>query len=126
MIFDGHQQIAGAGLAIDFDGVGVFERQRLDREDVLMVGERGHRHIVVERVGHGHDDDLAGRERGDGLAVEVRLGRTVAIGPGTERLTGEGAQQRFGTRQIAHGGVARRADGDGADAALALHVIERR
>ena len=80
----------------------------------------------MKLVGHGHDHDLARRQRGDRFAVESGWGRAVAIGPGAERLTGEGAQQRFGTRQIAHGGEARRADGDLADAALALHVIKRR
>jgi hypothetical protein len=75
--------------------VAVFERQRLDAQDVLIAGERGHHHFVMKLVGHGHDHDLARRERGDGFAVKVRLGRAVAIGPGAEGLAGEGAQQRL-------------------------------
>ena len=58
---------------------------------MLIVRQRGHHDFVMKLVGHGHHYDLPRRQRGDGFAVELRLGRTVAIGPGAEGLARESA-----------------------------------
>ncbi len=92
VVFDGDEQAAGAGLAGDFFGVGGFQREGLHAEDMLVVRKGGHDHLVVKLIRHGDYYDLARGQGGNGLEVEIRLGRGFAIGPGMEGLGGEGPQ----------------------------------
>jgi hypothetical protein len=96
VIFDGYHEGPGAGFPPDGHCVAVFKRQRLHTQHVLIVGQSGHHHFVMKLVGHGYHHHLPRWQRGDGVAVELRPGRAVAIGPRAERLSGERAQQCFG------------------------------
>ena len=127
VVFDPHHQPAAPGFALDLQRLGVAQHQRLHGEHVLLVPQGRQDHLVVHLVRHRHHHDLARRELGDDLAVEVRvrLVRVALRRIGLEGLPGEGAGQhlRFGER--ADGLPVEGADADAADPPLPLHLVER-
>ena len=73
MIFHADEQAFLEREFLDFNGLFVFQDQRLDAEDVLIGGQRVHDDGVVELVGHGHDHGLARRHGGEDVLVEFRV-----------------------------------------------------
>src|ERR1700733_2522064 len=89
VIFDADHQSTGARFTLDLDGVTVFERQRFDAADVLIVAQGRHHHLEMQLVWYGDHQNLARRECGDNFAEQIRLARAIARRVGAERLAGE-------------------------------------
>src|SRR5580693_5276346 len=73
MILDPHHQILRLSLSVDLDGLSVPEDQGLHGADMLVVVERLHYYVEVQRVRHRRDHDLTRRHTPNHFAVELRL-----------------------------------------------------
>jgi len=129
VILGGHEQSARPRFALDRQRVAGLEDQRLNAQDILIGGQRGHDRFEMQVVGQGHHDEIARRHVGDHLTEQRRMRRVgfrVQRRKWDEGLAGEGAGEAFGLRQFAQRPRIQGADGDLPDRALALQVIERR
>ena len=123
VIFNGDKEAAGVGGLGDGFGLGGGEDQGLDAEDVLVGLESRHDGFVVDLVGEGDEDGRVGREGFEQLLIEMGLG-AFGFGVGVEGLAGEGLEDGGGGGEVRDGFLVLGADGDGAEAALALAVVE--
>ncbi len=123
VVFDGDEQAAGAGGLRDGFGFGGGEDQGLDAEDVLVGFEGGHDGFVMDLVGEGDED---GGVRGEGFEqLLIKMGlRAFGFGVGVEGLAGEGLEDGGGDGEVRDGFLVLGANGDGAEAALALAVVQ--
>ena len=129
VVLDADEEPFVAGDPLDLDRLGVFQHQRLDRQDVLVAGQCLADDAVMEMVRHGHHHEIPRRQRGQHLLEQVGehlLRRLVQAGIGFESLAGKGLGE---TGRFGQGPQRRRvqgADANAADAAHPLQVINAR
>ena len=129
MVLDADKQTSFLCLLLDFDGLRNVQNERFDTADVLAGAKRVHDDRVVGLVRGGYYGDAARRQFGEGLFVEFRVACVdiagSVVGQWTEVAVGEGFCQGWGLGKRFDGAAMLGADSDVADAAFALHLVER-